>query len=128
METIFRIQSIRNESLWYSFDGKFTDRIKKITGQSIPMPFDKKRETVGKVKLLSAVADINNLPLWFSSQQIEKLFNNGYSLFEYQVENYLTLPKGEILFDYNKAIKKENQDLILKVYNIGSERLNVDTF
>src|SRR5690606_23247740 len=119
MKTVYRIQSIRNESLWYTFNGEFTDRIKKITGQSIPMPYDKARETTGEIKLLSAVADIHNLPLWFSKDQIDKLFNSGYSLFEYQVEDFLTLPKGEILFDFNKAVGVENQSLILDIYRIN---------
>ena len=41
---IYRIQSLKKESLWYSFDGKFEDKIKSITGQSIPMPWEDFRQ------------------------------------------------------------------------------------
>lgn len=117
MKTLYRIQSLKRESLWYSFDGKFKDNLKEITGQSIPMPFDESRESNDSEKLLSAVEDINNLPLWFSKDQIFKLFNSGYSLFRYEVDNGIYLPKGEVVFDYNKALKcDEVQNLIFDVY------------
>lgn len=119
---LFRIQSIRKESLWYSFDGKFKDKLKEITGQEVPMPFDKKRKSLRikdpKVKFLSAVEDIKMFPNWFSKEQIEMLFNSGYSLFEYEVENGIYLPKGEVLFDYNKVISsKEIQKEIINGYS-----------
>ena len=31
---LYRIQSIKRESLWYSFDGKFKDKLKEITKES----------------------------------------------------------------------------------------------
>src|SRR5690606_9083287 len=116
-KTLYRIQSIRGESLWYSFDGKFEDRLFKITEQSIPMPFDYDRQSDKSLKLLSAVEDIQMFPNWFSKEQIEKLFNSGYSLFKYEVDKCIYLPKGEVVFDYNTAISSlEVQEDILKVY------------
>lgn len=119
---LFRIQSIRKESLWYSFDGKFKDKLKEITGQEVPMPFDKKRKLLRikdpNVKFLSAVEDIKMFPNWFTKEQIEMLFNSGYSLFEYEVDKGIYLPKGEVLFDYNKVIScKEIQKEILNGYS-----------
>lgn len=117
--TLYRIQSIRRESLWYSFDGEFKDRLSKITGQSIPMPFEEARQSDISLKLLSAVEDIQMFPNWFSKDQIEKLFNSGYSLFKYEVDKCIYLPKGEVVFDYNQAISsQEIQQDILKVYGI----------
>ena len=115
--TLYRIQSIKRESLWYSFDGEFKDRLSKITGQSIPMPFQIERQSNKNQKLLSAVENIEMFPNWFSKDQIEKLFNSGYSLFMYEVDKGIYLPKGEVVFDYNKVISsKEVQQDILKVY------------
>lgn len=113
---IYRIQSLKKESLWYSFDGKFEDKIKSITGQSIPMPWEEFRQLDDKIKLLSSVKDIQMLPHWFSEEQINKLFNSGYSLFKYDVPEIIELPKGECLFDYNKVINcEEVQSSILDV-------------
>lgn len=113
---IFRIQSLKNESLWYSFDGKFEDKIKSITGQSIPMSWEEFRQSNDKVKFLSSVKDIQMFPHWFTKEQINKLFNSGYSLFEYEVPEIIELPMGECLFDFNKVEShKEIQSSILDI-------------
>ena len=104
---LYRIESLKKESLWYSFDGKFKDKIKSITGQSIPMPWEDFRQLNDKIKLLSSVKDIQMFPNWFSEEQINKLFNSGYSLYKYDVSEIIELPKGECLFDYNKVINCE---------------------
>lgn len=118
---LFRIQSIRKESLWYSFDGKFKDKLKDITGQEVPMPWEEFRQKDSEIKLLSSVEDIQMFPNWFTKDQVEKLFNSGYSLFEYEVDKGIYLPKGEILFDYNKVIScKEIQKEILDVYSFNN--------
>lgn len=122
MMKLYRIQSIRKESLWYSFDGEFKDRLKDVTGQEIPMPFDKNRKSLRikdpKVKFLSSVESLDMFPNWFSKDQINKLFNSGYSLFEYEVDKGIYLPKGEVLFDFNKVINSnEIQMEILKSYD-----------
>lgn len=115
---LYRIQSIQKESLWYSFDGKFTDKLKDITGQEVPMPWEDFRQAEEKVKLLSSVESLEMFPNWFSKKQIEKLFNSGYSLFEYEVEKGIYLPKGEVLFDFDKVISfNEIQMEILKSYD-----------
>ena len=114
---IYRIQSLKKESLWYSFDGKFEDKIKSITGQSIPMPWEEFRQLDDKIKLLSSVKDIQMFPHWFSEEQINKLFNSGYSLYKYDVPEIIELPKGECLFDYNKVNScEEIQSSILDVF------------
>ena len=113
---LYRIQSLSRKSLWYTFDGKFKDNLVSITGQTIPMPWEEMRQADPKVKLLSSVLDINMFPFWFTKRQINMLFNSGYSLFEYMVESGICMPKGEVLFDYNKVISmQENMDLILNV-------------
>ena len=104
MKTLFRIQSLKRESLWYSFDGKFEDRLIDITGQTLPMPFEEFRQLDKNSKLLSSVEDIKMFPNWFTPEQIEKLFNSGYSLFKYNVEKAIYLPKGEVLFDFNNDV------------------------
>lgn len=115
---LYRIQSIRKESLWYSFDGKFKDKLKDITGQEVPMPWEDFRQAEKKVKLLSSVERLEMFPNWFSKDQINKLFNSGYSLFEYEVDKGFYLPKGEVLFDFNKVISSnEIQMDILKSYD-----------
>lgn len=118
VQTIYRIQSIKRESLWYSIDGKFEDRLKKITGQEIPMPFEKWRQLDKKVKLLSSVKNMEDFKNWFTKDQIYKMFNSGYSLFQYEVSDTIELPKGEILFDLNNWVlnSKEIQNDILKLY------------
>ena len=49
---LFRIQSIRKESLWYSFDGKFKDKLKEITGQEVPMPWEDYRQQDEKLLII----------------------------------------------------------------------------
>ena len=116
---LFRIQSRFGESLWYDLDGKFTDKIKNITGQSIPMPWEDMRQSDPKMKLLSSVEDINMFPYWFNKDQIIKMFNSGYSLFEYDVDKCMYLSNGETLFDLNTINSSiEIQDEIKKVFNI----------
>ena len=114
---LYRIQSIRKESLWYSFDGKFNVKLMDISGQEVPMPWEDFRQAEKKVKLLSSVENLEMFPNWFSKDQINKLFNSGYSLFEYEVDKGIYLPKGEVLFDFNKVISSnEIQMEILKSY------------
>jgi|SRR5690625_923179 len=116
---LYRIQSIKRESLWYSFDGKFEDKLKEITGEEIPMPWEEFRQIDNKLKLLSSVKDLKMLPNWFSEDHIRRLFNSGYSLFEYEVNDFIELTFGEVLFDYNTVLSsKEIQEDILKIYKI----------
>lgn len=69
------------------------------------------------MKLLSSVDDMMMFPNWFAKQQIERLFNSGYSLFEYKVDSCIYLPKGETLFDFNRVIsRKEIQKDIVDVF------------
>lgn len=103
-KTLYRIQSIKQESLWYSIDGKFEDKLKKITGQEIPMPFEKWRQLDQKVKLLSSVKNMEDFKNWFTKDQIYKMFNSGYSLFKYEVTDPIVLPRGEVLFDLNNSV------------------------
>lgn len=98
---LYRIQSIKRESLWYSFDGEFKDRMKQITGKDIPMPFEEWRQEKGK--LLSSCAQIEHLKDWFDNELLYKLFNSGYSLFKYEVDGYIVLPKNECVFDFEKT-------------------------
>ena len=116
---LYRIQSIKNESLWYSFDGKFKDKLKEITGEEIPMPWEEFRQIDNKLKLLSSVKDLKMFPNWFSEEHVRRLFNSGYSLFEYEVNDFIELPFGEVIFNYNTVLySKEIQEDILKVYEI----------
>lgn len=103
-KTLYRIQSIKQESLWYSIDGKFEDKLKKITGQEIPMPFEEWRQLDQKVKLLSSVKNMEDFKNWFTKDQIYKMFNSGYSLFKYEVTDPIVLPRGEVLFDLNNSV------------------------
>ena len=80
------------------------------------MLFRSFRQLNDKIKLLSSVKDIQMFPHWFSKEQINKIFNSGYSLYKYDVPEIIELPKGECLFDYNKVINcEEVQSSILDV-------------
>ena len=115
---LYRIQSRFNESMWYSFKGKYTNRFEELTGQFVPMPFEEFRQLEKSIKLLSSVEDIEMFPNWFSKKQIDLLFNSGYSLFKYDVNSGIHLPKGEVLFDFNKVNSMEEiQNDILRIYN-----------
>src|SRR5690625_7966191 len=95
---LYRIQSIKRESLWYSFDGKFEDKLKEITGEEIPMPWEEFRQIDNKLKLLSSVKDLKMLPKWFSEDHISRLFNSGYYMFDYIINDFIVFTLGVILF------------------------------
>lgn len=115
LKIIYRIQTIDNDGMWYSIDGTFTDRLKEITGQSMPMERCYFRENYAN--LLSGVKDLDSLYLWFSKEQITKLLNSGYSLYKYKVEEYITLENGEVLFDPDKCLA---QYQMLAIHDYGN--------
>jgi hypothetical protein len=84
----YRVQQEDNtQGLWYNRDGTFNNRIvtpeyNYLKAHSVPMSFDK--EIAGG--WLSAVKNIKTLDNWFSKDELEKLKEQGFYVFEFKVE------------------------------------------
>lgn len=74
------------QGLWYDYQGKFTGLIHYLysfcKNQSLKMPYD--AELVG---FLSATDTIESLFNWFSREDIIKLQQYGYFIYEYEATN-----------------------------------------
>ena len=84
----YRVSNIETkQGLWYNIDGEFTGLIHNkynfCMNSNLEMPYD-----LECIDYLSATDDIETLFLWFTIEDIEQLSNHGYSIVEYESENY----------------------------------------
>jgi len=88
MKKFYRVSNLETQQgLWYDMQGNFTglihDKFNFCMNHKLPMPFNP--EVVG---WLSATDSIEDLFLWFSDEDIQKLEDYGYFIAEYETEDY----------------------------------------
>ena len=87
MKLFYRIGTESTEGLWYNKDGIFNGLIHKefqwLNASSLLMPFEP--ELVG---FISVADSLEHLYQWFSRKEILKLQENGFSILEYQANDY----------------------------------------
>ena len=88
MKNFYRVSNLETQQgLWYDMQGNFTglihDKFNFCMNYKLPMPFNP--EIVG---WLSATDSLEDLFLWFSEEDIQKLENYGYFIAEYETEDY----------------------------------------
>ena len=83
MERLFyRIGSIDSIGLWYNKDGSYTGLIHNefnwLNASKLEMPFDKEL-----VNYISVADSLEHFYQWFNREEILKLQDLGFSIFEY---------------------------------------------
>lgn len=97
MKKYYRVANINtDQGLWYDMKGNFTGLIHNkynfCLNNELPMPFDP--DLVG---WLSATDSLDTLYLWFPPEDIKRLEEFGYRIFEYatpdvkQYKNHLVI-------------------------------------
>src|SRR6478735_3708393 len=97
------------QGLWYDFDGNFTglihDRFAFCTNSKLAMDFDE--ELVG---WLSATETLEDLWKWFTREDVEKLQDHGWFIFEYEATDYKFYDRFQ-----HMVISQETSKLICKI-------------
>ena len=88
MKTFYRVCNPETEQgLWYDYNGAFTGlihhRFNFCKNNDLKMDFDD--ELVG---WLSAVENLEDLYQWFTVEDIKRLQEFGWTIHEYEVDNY----------------------------------------
>ena len=101
MKTIYRIENQKTmNGMWYSKDGSFKPTIHELCPNSIAKDFpmehcdDHKKDSKD---WYSAGKSKENMHYWFSKEDAINLINNGFSLFEFKVNEWFE-KENEILF------------------------------
>lgn len=122
-KTLFRIESlIDSRSLWYKPDGSFDPFITTLTegiSASLPMEYDDTYGFGGK-RWYSSCDQFDNMRMWFSDKDAEELYEAGFVLREYEVNDWRELPRGEVVFTREGVISKKEID-IATIWNINSK-------
>ena len=110
MKTFFRIcNPATQQGLWYDFNGEFTglihERFNFCTNSKLAMDFDE--ELVG---WLSAVETLEDLWKWFTREDVEKLQNHGWYIFEYEATDYKFYERFQ-----HMVISQETSKLVRKI-------------
>lgn len=104
MKTFYRVGTESNEGLWYNQDGTFSgiihDEFKWVGASGLLMPFE--QELVG---YLSVADSIEHLYTWFSIEELVKLRETGFKIFEYEAIDY----KFYDLYKHNVICQKTSK-------------------
>lgn len=112
MGLIYRIEHpIDRNGMWYTENGILQKRIHILCpngiAKDIPMPFNPLHQLNGKI-WNSAGKSIDNMNQWFTAEDAINLYNNGFKLFEFLVEDDMTQElENEILFCREGIIKQK---------------------
>ena len=101
MKTIYRIENPNTmNGMWYDYNGNFNPTIQNLCPNSIAKDFpmgycdDHKKDSKD---WYSAGKSKENMHYWFSKEDALNLINNGFSLFEFKVNEWFE-KENEILF------------------------------
>lgn len=99
---IFRIENpVHYHGMWYDSEGDFDPVIQELCpnglAKDFPMPENLELHRKDGKIWNSAGKSIENMNEWFAPQDAINLVNNGFKLFEFEVEVFQELPM-EILF------------------------------
>jgi hypothetical protein len=83
----YRVGVDTAEGLWYTPEGEFTGKIHNelnwLNASELEMPYDE--EVIG---YLSVVDDIEHLFQWFTEEEIIKLQELGFKVYEYEATDW----------------------------------------
>ena len=101
-KTIFRIENPTDkDGMWYNKDGIFRKTIHILCPNGIakdfPMPSNLELHRKDNKVWNSAGKSIENMHQWFTAEDAINLHNNGFKLFQFEVNLFQELPM-EILF------------------------------
>ena len=111
IKTVFRIEHpIDRDGMWYSKNGIERKRIHILCPDGIakdfPMPLNLKLHRKDGLIWQSAGKSIENMNQWFTPSDAINLYNNGFKLFEFDVNLFQEL-NMEILFCRNGIVKQK---------------------
>ena len=121
-KTIYRIEEPEAKNgMWYNSDGILQKRIHILCPYGIakdfPMPLNLELHRKNGEIWNSGGKSIENMNEWFTPMDAINLMNNGFKLFEMEVDMYQEL-ENEILFCRKGIITQKEIDL-KKVWNIS---------
>lgn len=110
MKKFYRVcNPASQQGLWYDFDGTFTglihDRFSFCSNSKLAMDFDE--ELVG---WLSATETLEDLWKWFTREDVLRLQNHGWYIFEYEATDYKFYEKFQ-----HMVISQATSKLIRKI-------------
>lgn len=109
MKTLYRLELDSGHGMWYDNDGKFDPIIQKICPDSInaklPMDYSEQYK-LDNLIWKSSVSNLKSMLAWFPDDDMNKLMEHGFKLYKYEVERWIELEKGEIIFATNSVISK----------------------
>lgn len=120
---IFRIEKPEDRNgMWYNKDGIFMKTIDILCPNGIakdfPMPLNLELHRKDGEIWNSAGKSVENMNEWFTPMDAINLMNNGYKLFEFEVNMFQEL-ENEILF-CRKGIIKQKEIPLENVWDIRS--------
>lgn len=121
--TIFRIETAEDRNgMWYNKDGIYQNRIHILcpngTAKNFPMPLNLKLHRKDGEIWNSAGKSIENMNQWFTPMDAINLMNNGFKLFQLEVNMFQEL-ENEILF-CRKGIIQQTEIPLEDVWDIRS--------
>ena len=121
--TIFRIEKPEEKGgMWYDHNGVFRKSIHILCPNGIakdfPMPLNLKLHRKDGEIWNSAGASIEQMNQWFTAMDAINLMNNGFKLFEFEVNMFQDL-ENEILF-CRKGIIQQKEIPLENVWDIRS--------
>lgn len=106
---IYRIENEEtNYGMWYRIDGTYDPFILTLTdGKSKDIPMDyHKRYSKDGLKWFSGCSNVEDMNRWFSVQDAVELFENGYRLYEFEVNQYV-VEEFQVLFTRESITNKK---------------------
>jgi len=121
--TIFRIEKPEEKGgMWYDHNGVFRKSIHILCPNGIakdfPMPLNLELHRKGGEIWNSAGASIEQMNQWFTAMDAINLMNNGFKLFEFEVDMFQDL-ENEILF-CRKGVIQQKEIPLENVWDIRS--------
>lgn len=107
---VYRIENLEHmHGMWYDKEGNFDPIIQDLCpdgkAKDFPMPYDEQHKIKGK-EWYSAGKSIDNMNEWFSREDAERLVENGFQLYKYEVSEFQEL-EMECLFTREGIVDKE---------------------
>ena len=121
--TVFRIENPNDrDGMWYTKDGIERKKIHVLCPDGIakdfPMPLNLQLHRKDGLIWQSAGKSIENMNQWFTAMDAINLYNNGFKLFQFEVNMFQELPM-EILF-CRKGIIKQYEIPLESIWDISA--------
>ena len=109
LRTIYRIHTVEDSGgMWYGEDGTLQKKIHLLCpngiAKDLPMPHNPLHKKDGKV-WKSAGRTIEEMRYWFSTEDVISLYDNGFRLYQYKVNEWQDL-EHEVLFHRGSVVEK----------------------